>query len=77
MAEVTEKVILPKFDKEKYFKDGEIVYGKREEVEEAADKVCADGFKNPGYQVGREVLQQIDGVVQEHSFQHFVLILFP
>ena len=27
MAEVTEKVILPKFDKEKYFKDGEIVYG--------------------------------------------------
>ena len=46
MAEVTEKVILPKFDKEKYFKDGEIVYGKREEVEEAADKVCADGFKN-------------------------------
>ena len=46
MAEVTEKVILPKFDKEKYFKDGEIVYGKREEVEKAADKVCADGFKN-------------------------------
>ena len=46
MAEVTEKVILPKIDKEKYFKDGEIVYGKREEVEKAADKVCADGFKN-------------------------------
>ena len=24
MAEVTEKVILPKFDKEKYFKDGKL-----------------------------------------------------
>ena len=29
MAEVTEKVILPKFDKEKYFKDGEIVSVKK------------------------------------------------
>lgn len=36
MTEVTEKVVLPKFNKEKYFKDGEIVYGKREEVEAAA-----------------------------------------
>ena len=46
MAEVAEKVILPKFNKEKYFKDGEVVYGKREEVESAADKICEDVFKN-------------------------------
>ena len=92
MAEVTEKVILPKFDKEKYFKDGEIVYGKREEVEEAADKVCADGFKNIvllgiggtefelapiEYQVKKYSDIDINGHVNSIRYIEHILDLFP
>ena len=46
MAEVLEKVVLPKFDADKYLAEGEKVYSKRSEIEEVADKVCKDEFKN-------------------------------
>lgn len=38
--------MLPKFDKEKYFKDAEAVLAQRKTVEEVADKVCEEGFSN-------------------------------
>ena len=46
MDKSLEKVVLPKFDKEKYFKDAEAVLAQRKTVEEVADKVCEEGFSN-------------------------------
>ena len=46
MAEVLEKVVLPKFDAEKYLSEGEKIYAQRAEVEAVADKIWNDGFKN-------------------------------
>ena len=45
MAEVLEKVVLPKFDAEKYLSEGEKIYAQRAEVEAVADKIWNDGFK--------------------------------
>ena len=46
MAEILEKVVLPKFDGEKYLSEGDKIYAQRAEVEAVADKVWNDGFKN-------------------------------
>lgn len=46
MAEILEKVVLPKFDIDKYLSEGEKIYGQRAEVEAVADKVWEAGFKN-------------------------------
>ena len=39
MAEILEKVVLPKFDGEKYLSEGDKIYAQRAEVEAVADKV--------------------------------------
>ncbi len=46
MSNVTEKVLLPKFDSEKYLEEGDKIYAQRAEVEAIADKVWETGFKN-------------------------------
>ena len=46
MSEILEKVVLPKFDGEKYLSEGDKIYAQRAEVEAVADKVWNDGFKN-------------------------------
>ena len=42
----TEKVELINFNPDAYLKDGEMVYSKRSEIEELADKLTQEGYKN-------------------------------
>ncbi|MDL2276236.1 SIS domain-containing protein [Breznakia sp. OttesenSCG-928-G09] len=41
-----EMVTLPKFDTEKYLKEGDAIYAQRAEVEKVADKISKDGYSN-------------------------------